>query len=170
MRSCGGPPGKHVTGWRECEVQQSFVSSSVASLSWRSTCAWGISTDSSKTSNRCNWRKQKMWNHSASVTRNGYCCAKRGVSARGGWNSSARCWTLNLTCSTPTSRRGYRSTQSRVPSGLSSRRGRLPQRWRQWQTRKRWDRMAFPRNCRTILLELHRLTVLIWRQGKVPQQ
>ena len=34
-------------------MQQSFVSSSATSLSWRSSCAWGISTDSSKTSNRC---------------------------------------------------------------------------------------------------------------------
>ena len=34
-------------------------SSSATSLSGRSNCAWGISTDSSKTSNRCNWRRQR---------------------------------------------------------------------------------------------------------------
>ena len=27
MRSCGGPSGRHVTGGRECEVQELFVSS-----------------------------------------------------------------------------------------------------------------------------------------------
>ena len=48
----------------------------------------GISTDSSETSNRCNWRRQGRWNHSASVTRKGDCCATKGVSARGEWDSS----------------------------------------------------------------------------------
>ena len=84
MRSYGGPSRRHVIGWRECEVQQPFVSSSATSLSWRSSCAWGISTDSSKTSNRCNWRRQSRSNHSASVTMKGGCCATKGVSARGG--------------------------------------------------------------------------------------
>ena len=69
---------------KRCEVQQSFVSSSATSLSWRNNCAWGISTDSSKTSNRCNWRRQRRWNHSASVTRKEDCCATKGASARGG--------------------------------------------------------------------------------------
>ena len=54
--------------------------------------------------------------------------------------------TLIRTCSIPTSRRGCRSIKSRVPSELSPRRRRLPQRCRQWQTQKRWDRMVFPRN------------------------
>ena len=44
----------------------------------------GISTDSFKTSNRCNWRRQRRWNHSASVTRKEDCCATKGVFARGG--------------------------------------------------------------------------------------
>ena len=42
-----------------------------------------ISTDSSKTLNRCNLRRQRRWNHSASVTRKGDYCATKGVSARG---------------------------------------------------------------------------------------
>ena len=40
-------------------MQQSFVSSSATSLTWRGSCAWEISTDSSKISNRCSWRRQK---------------------------------------------------------------------------------------------------------------
>ena len=60
------------------------VPSSATSLSWRSNCAWGIRTDSFKTSNRCNWRRQRRWNHSASVTRKEDCCATKGVFARGG--------------------------------------------------------------------------------------
>ena len=39
---------------KRVQVQQSFVSSSATSLSWRSSCAWETSMDSSKTSNRCN--------------------------------------------------------------------------------------------------------------------
>ena len=38
---------------KRMQVQQSFVSSSVTSLSWRSSCAWKISMYSSKISNRC---------------------------------------------------------------------------------------------------------------------
>ena len=34
--------------------------------------------------NLCNWTRQRRWNHSASVTRKGDCCATKGVSARGG--------------------------------------------------------------------------------------
>ena len=30
----------YVSGWRECKVQQSFVSSRTRSLRWRSNCAW----------------------------------------------------------------------------------------------------------------------------------
>ena len=37
-------------------------------------CAGEISTDSSKASNRCSWRRQRRSNHSASVTRKGDCC------------------------------------------------------------------------------------------------
>ena len=81
MRSCGGPPGKHVTGGRECEVQQSFVFSSATSLSWRSSYAWETTTDSPKTFNRCSWRRRKRSNHSASVTSGGDCCATKGVSS-----------------------------------------------------------------------------------------
>ena len=29
-------------------------------------------------------RRQRRWNHSASLTRKGDCCAKKGVSAKGG--------------------------------------------------------------------------------------
>ena len=68
---------------KRVRLQQSFVSSSATSLSWRSNCAWGISTGSSKTSNWCNWRRQRRRNHSASVTRKGHYCATKGVPARG---------------------------------------------------------------------------------------
>ena len=50
----------------------------------RSSCAREISTDTSKTSNRCSWRRQRRSSHSASATRKGDCCATKGVSARGG--------------------------------------------------------------------------------------
>ena len=50
----------------------------------RSSCAREISTNTSKTSNRCSWRRRRRSSHSASVTRKGDCCATKGVSARGG--------------------------------------------------------------------------------------
>ena len=65
-------------------VQQSFVVSSATSLSWRSSCAREISTDTSKTSNRCSWGRQRRSSHSASATRKGDFCATKDVSARGG--------------------------------------------------------------------------------------
>ena len=42
------------------------------------------SMDSSKTSNRCSWRRRRRSNHSASATREGDCCAIKGVSSRDG--------------------------------------------------------------------------------------
>ena len=48
---------------------------------WRNSCAWETSMDSSKTSNRCSWRRRRRSNHSASVTREGDCCATKGVFA-----------------------------------------------------------------------------------------
>ena len=65
--------------------------SSATSLSWRSSCVWETSMDSSKTSNRCSWRRRRRSNHTASVTREGNCCATKGVSARDGCDSSVRC-------------------------------------------------------------------------------
>ena len=65
--------------------------SSATSLSWRSSCVWETSMDSSKTSNRCSWRRRRRSNHSASVTREGDCCATKSVSARDGCDSSVRC-------------------------------------------------------------------------------
>ena len=44
-----------------------------------------------QTSNRCSWRRQRRSNHSVSVTREGDCCAIKGVSARDGCGSSVRC-------------------------------------------------------------------------------
>ena len=52
---------------------------------------WETVMDSSKTSNRCSWRRRRRSNHSASVTREGDCCATKGVSARDGCDSSVRC-------------------------------------------------------------------------------
>ena len=69
---------------KRVRVQQSFVFSSATSLSWRSSCAREIRPDTSKTSNRCSWRRQRRSSHSASATRKGDCCATKGVSARGG--------------------------------------------------------------------------------------
>ena len=54
-------------------------------------CVWETSMDSSKTSNRCSWRRQTRSSHSASVTRKGDCCATKGVSTRDGCDSPARC-------------------------------------------------------------------------------
>ena len=65
--------------------------SSATSFSWRSSCVWETSMDSSKTSNRCNWRRRRRSNHSASVTREGDCCATKDVSAINGCDSSVRC-------------------------------------------------------------------------------
>ena len=67
------------------------VVSSSTSLSWRSSCAWETSMDSSKTSQRRSWRRRRTSNHSASVTSEGDCCAIKDVSARDGCDSSARC-------------------------------------------------------------------------------
>ena len=102
--------------------------SSATSLSWRSSCVWETSMDSSKTSNRCSWRRRRRSNHSASMTREGDYCATKDIAARDGCDSSVRCQTLNPTCSIPTYQRGCRSNQSRVPSRSSPRRRRLPQR------------------------------------------
>ena len=44
-------------------------------------------------------------------------------------------------------------------SGSNSRRRRFRQRLKQWKTRRQWDRAAN-------LLELHRLTTLIWRESR----
>ena len=70
---------------------QSFVPSSATSLSWRSSCAWETNTDSSKTSNQCSWRRRRRPNHSVSVTRKKDYCKTKGVSARDGCDSPARC-------------------------------------------------------------------------------
>ena len=65
--------------------------SSATSLSWRSSWARETNTDSSKTSNRCSSRRRTRSNHSASVTREGDCCATKGVSTRDKCDSSVRC-------------------------------------------------------------------------------
>ena len=133
--------------------------------------------DSSKTSNRCSWRRRRRSNHSASVTREGDCCATKGVSARGGCDSSVRCGTLNSTCSIPAHRRGCRSNQSRalgiepteeeiaiamktMANAKELRPDGLPEELLKLRLQKDW----------TILLEFHQLTTLIWHEGKVPQQ
>ena len=53
----------------------------------------------------------------------GKTAARQRAYPQEGCDSSARGRTLNPTCSIPTSRRGCRSIQSRVPSGSSPRRG-----------------------------------------------
>ena len=65
--------------------------SRATSLSWRSSCVWETSMNSSKTSNRCSWRRRRRSNHTASVSREGTCCVTKGVSARDGCDSSVRC-------------------------------------------------------------------------------
>ena len=160
-------------------MQQSFVSSSATSLSWRSNCAWGISTDFSKTSNRCNWRRQRRWNHSASVTRKGYCCATKKGRIRERWvrffrsllNSKSDMIDADIPKRLPqhpvasalgiepteeeiaTAMKAMANTKAVGPDGLSAELLKLGL-----------------QQDRTILWELHRLTILIWRQGKVPQQ
>ena len=92
----------HVTGRRECKVQQSFVSSIARSLSGINSCAWEANMGASKTPTRCSWRKLTSSNRSTSVTRKGDCCETKGVSTKDGYNYSACCRTRNPTYPIPT--------------------------------------------------------------------
>ena len=129
------------------------------SLSWKSSCNWVTNTDSSKTSNHCSWRRHTTSNHSTSVTRKEDCCAKKGVSARGGCDSSARCQTLNPTCSIPTSQRNCHNNKGNgeCESGGAGRPSRGTAKIR---TSTRPDHPAGAPSA----------YALIWREVKVPQQ
>ena len=132
--------------------------------------------DSSKTSNRCSWRRRRRSNHSASVTRGGDCYATKGVSAGDGCDSSVSLRNAKSDMLDPaipkrlpqhpvesavgiepteeiaTAMKAIANAKAVGPDGLPT------------------ELMKFRlQQDRTILLELHRLTTLIWREGKVPQ-
>ena len=101
-----------------------------------------------------------------------------GVSARVRCDSSARCWTPNPTCSIPiypkrlpqqpvASALGIEPTEEKIATSMKAIANAeavgpegLPTELLE---------LGFQQD-RTILLELHRLTTLLWREGKVPQQ
>ena len=157
-------------------MQQSFVSSSATSLSWRSNCAWGISTDSSKTPNRCNWRRQRRW-ISQCILRDeeGRLLRDKG-SIRERWvrffrsllNSKSDMIDADIPKRLPhhpvASTLGIEPTEEEIATAMKA-----------MANAKAVGPDGLPAELlklglqqdRAILLELHRLTILIWRQGKV---
>ena len=159
-------------------MQQSFVSLNVTSLGWRSSFAWETNPDSSKGSDRCNWRRQRRSNQSASVTRKKDCCVTRGVSPRGLvrffrslLNAKSNMLDPDIPKRLPqhpvASALGIELTEEEIATVMKAMANAnavgpdgLPEELLKLGLQQ--DGI--------ILLELHRLTTLIWREGKVPQQ
>ena len=159
-------------------MQQSFVSSSATSLSWRSICAWGISTDSSKTLNRCNWRRQRRWNLQCIRDEEGRLLRDKGR-IRERWvrffrsllNSKSDMIDADIPKRLPqhplASALGIEPTEEEIATAMKA-----------VANAKAVGPDCLPAELlklglqqdRTTLRELHRLTILIWRQRKVPQQ
>ena len=159
-------------------MQQSFVFSSATSLSWRSSCVRETSTDSSKTSNRCNWRRRRRSNHSTSVTREGDPLSDIGR-IRERWarffrllpNSKSDMLDPDIPKRLPqqpiASALAIEPTEEEIATAMKAianakavRPDGLP---------AELLKLGLQQD-RTILLEFHRLTTLIWCEGKVPQQ
>ena len=160
-------------------MQQSFVSSSATLLSWRISCTWDTSMDSSRTSNRCSWRRRRRSNHNVSVPRETAArqsaypremgailppAAERQIQhARSRHPDIPKRLPQRPVASTlgiepteeeiGTSMKAMANAKAVGPDGLSAKLLKLG-------LQQDW----------TILLELHRLTTLIWRERKVPQQ
>ena len=134
--------------------------------------------DSSKTSNRCSWRRRRRSNHSAFVTNEGDCCTTKGVSAREGCdffrsllNSKSDVLDPDIPKRLPqqpvANALGIEPTEeiatamkAMVNNAEAVGPGGLP---------AELLKLGLEQD-RTILLEFHRLTTLIWREGKVPKQ
>ena len=144
-----------------------------------SSCAWETSMDSSKTPNRCSWRRQRSWNHSASVM--------RGETA-----ARQRAYPREMGAILPlAAERQIRHARSRHPEeaaaaphpvtsvlGIEPKEEEISTAMKTMANAKAVGPDCLPAELlklglqqdRTILLELHRLTTLIWREGKGPQQ
>ena len=159
-------------------MQQSFVFSSATSLSWRSSCVWETSMDSSKTSNRCSWRRQRRSNRSASVMREGGLLRDKGRK-RERWVRFFRSL-LNSKPDMLDPDIPKRLPQQPVASalGIEPPEEEIATAMKAMANEKAVGpdgllvellKLGLQQD-RTILLEFHRLTTLTWREGKVPQQ
>ena len=131
--------------------------------------------DSSKTWNRCSWRRRRRSNHSAPVTSGADCCTTKGVSARDGCDSSARCAKSDMVDP---------DIPSRLQHPVASALGIEPMEEEISTVKEPMTNAKLVgtdglsaellklglHQDRTILLELHRYTTLIWRERKIPKQ
>ena len=142
-------------------------------------CAWKISTDSSKTSNRCSWRRQRRSNHSAwTRDEEGRLLRDKGH-IRERWVRFFRSL-LNSKFDMLQPDIPKRLPQHPVAGalGLEPTEEEIVTAMKAMANTKEVGPDGLPAELlklgleqdRTILLELHRLTTLIWCEGKVPQQ
>ena len=122
-------------------------------------------------------RNTRRSNHSASVTREGDCCATKGVFARWGrffrslLNSNSDMLDPDIPKRVPqhpvTSALGIEPTEEEIATAMKAMANAKAMGPDDLTVEKL--KLGFQQD-RIILLELHRLTTLIWREGKVPQQ
>ena len=178
MRSCGGPSGRHATGWRESEVQQSSVSSSARSLSWRSNCAWGDQHGFFQNIKSVQLEETKKVESQCVRDEEGRLLSDKGrIRERWGrlfrslLNFKSDMLNPDIPKRLPqhpvANALGIEPTEEEITTAMKATAnakavepGGLPAELLKLGLQQDW----------TILLKLHRLTILIWRQAKVPQQ